>query len=107
MAGQMLRRTGPAAAGPLTGSSITSPSWPMSSTGTTTSISRALRNPASTTVTGWGRRSSPNPPRKRAISSSGRWVAERPMRCGGRSQRASSRSRVRARWAPRLVAARA
>ena len=33
IAGQMLRRSGPAAAGPLTGSSITSPSAPMSSTG--------------------------------------------------------------------------
>ena len=55
-----------------------------------------------------GRRPSPKPPRKRAISSSGRWVADRPMRCGGRSRdRCSSRSRVRARWAPRLVAARA
>ena len=106
IAGQMLRRTGPAAAGPLVGSSITWPSSAMSSTGTTTSISSGLRMPASTMVTGRGRRrdgsagSSSKPPRKRAISSSGRWVADRPMRCGGRSQRASSRSSVRARWAP-------
>ena len=35
----------------------------------------------------------------------GRWVADSPMRCGGRSQMASSRSRLRARWAPRLVGA--
>ena len=47
------------------------------------------------------------PPRNRAISSSGRWVADSPMRWGGVSHRSSSRSRVRARWAPRLVAARA
>ena len=47
------------------------------------------------------------PPRKRATSSSGRWVAERPMRCGGRSLTSSSRSSDRARWAPRLVGARA
>ena len=48
------------------------------------------------------------PPRKRAISSSGRWVADSPMRCGGPRRRPrSSRSRVSARWAPRLVAARA
>ena len=108
IAGQMLRRTGPAAAGPLVGSSITWPSSAMSSTGTTTSISSGLRMPASTMVTGRGRRragpagSSSKPPRKRAISSSGRWVADRPMRCGGRSQRASSRSSVSARCGPAL-----
>ena len=48
-------RTGPAAAGPLTGSSMISPRAPMSSTGTTTSISSGLRTPASTMVTGRGR----------------------------------------------------
>jgi hypothetical protein len=47
----------------------------------------------------------PNPPRKRATSSNGRWVAESPMRCGGRSVTSSSRSRVSARCAPRFVAA--
>ena len=47
------------------------------------------------------------PPRNRAISSSGRCVAESPMRCGGLSVTSSSRSSVSARWAPRLVAARA
>ena len=55
MAGQMLRRTGPAATGPLAGSSMISPRAPMSSTGTTTSMSSSLRMPASTTVTGRGR----------------------------------------------------
>ena len=55
----------------------------MSSTGTTTSISSGLRMPASTMVTvgGAGRRRS-KPPRKRAISSSGRCVADSPMRWG-------------------------
>ena len=98
--------TGPAAAGPSTGSSMISPRRPMSSTGTTTSISMVLRMPASTTVTGRG---APSrwPPRNLAISSRGRWVADRPMRWGGRSHRSSSRSRVRARCEPRLVAARA
>ena len=80
----------------------------MSSTGTTTSMSSCLRMPASTIVTGRGgalarRASTSNPPRKRAISSSGRCVADRPMRCGGRSGPRSSRSRVSARCAPRLV----
>ena len=63
--------------------------------------------PASTTVTGRGL-SSANPASKRAISSSGRCVADRPMRCKGRApegRRASRRSRVRARWLPRLLAA--
>ena len=45
------------------------------------------------------------PPRNSAISSSGRCVADRPIRCGGRSVTSSSRSRVSARWAPRLVVA--
>ena len=87
IAGQIERRAGPAARRTRRlGSSITVPSSAMSSTGMTTSISSGLRTPASTTVTGRGRRtpSSPVavPPRKRAISSSGRWVADRPIRCG-------------------------
>ena len=113
MAGQIECRTGPAAAGPDVGSSTTVPSSAMSSTGMTTSISRVLRTPASTTVTGRGWRLPAAvtwvPPRKRAISSSGRCVADNPMRCGDapppeRTQW-SSRSSVRARWLPRLVAA--
>ena len=58
--------------------------------GSTTSISSGLRTPASTMVTGRGaaRRSvSSVPPRKRAISSSGRCVADRPMRCGAGRRR--------------------
>ena len=53
----------------------------MSSTGTTTSRSSSLRVPASTS---WIGRS---PETKRPISSSGRCVAERPMRCAGRASR--------------------
>ena len=44
----------------------------------------------------------PRPTSRRAIVSIGRCVAERPMRCGRRSQSASSRSSVSARCAPRL-----
>ncbi len=52
----------------------------MSSTGTMTWSSSGLRIPASTIVTVPVR---PIPPRKRAIVSSGRWVADSPIRCGG------------------------
>ncbi len=82
--------------------------WPisdMSSTGTTTSSSSGLRIPASTITTG---RRSPDavcPPRKWATSSSGRCVADRPMRCGGVAVISSNRSRESIRWAPRLVVA--
>ena len=43
------------------------------------------------------------PPRNRATSSSGRCVAERPMRCGGVAVSACSRSSESARCAPRLT----
>ncbi len=108
--GQIDVRARPAAVGPLTGSSMTSPMRDRSSTGTTTSTSMGLRRPASTIVTG-RQPASVRPPRKRAISSRGRWVADRPMRWGAPLPapvtRCSRRSRDRARWAPRLVAARA
>ncbi len=108
MAGQIDLLTGPPAAGPPpTGPSMTVPSAPMSSTGTTTSSSSVLRIPASMTVTGRRLPGASNPPRNVAISSSGRCVADRPMRWGGVAQRASSRSSVNARCDPRLVAARA
>ncbi len=111
MDGQMLRRIGVAAAGASTGGSIRSPSAPMSSMGTTTSTSSSLRAPASTTVTGRGAtlpsEATVAPPRKRAISSSGRWVADSAIRCGGSSHSSSSRSSDNIRWAPRLVPARA
>ena len=71
----------------------------MSSTGTTTSRSSGLRCPASTIVTGR------SPPRKRAISSSGRCVADSPIRCGSVAVIADSRSSESARCEPRLVPA--
>ena len=71
----------------------------MSSTGTTTCRSSSLRVPASTSSIG-------RPPEtKRPISSSGRWVAERPIRCGGPPVSRSSRSSESARCAPRFVPA--
>ncbi len=73
----------------------------MSSTGTTTSTSIGLRSPASTIVTGRGPLAV-WPPRNRAISSSGRWVADRPIRCGGSCASSSRRSSESARCAPRL-----
>ena len=84
---------------------VRAPGSVMSSTGTITSTSSALREPASTIVTGRGAVASVWPPRKRAISSSGRCVADSPMRCGGASAIASSRSSDSARCAPRLVGA--
>ncbi len=88
IAGQIEWRTsGSPAAGPTSMSGTTRPSSAMSSTGTTTCSSSGLRTPASTTATGRGCHSPvfasrARPPRKRATSSRGRWVAERPMRCG-------------------------
>ena len=106
--GQMLVRMSPRPdAGPpgWSSSGRTSPSADMSSTGTTTCRSSGLRAPASTIVTS---RSGPTPPRNRAIVSSGRCVADRPIRWIGRapgrsgSRSASSRSRLRTRCAPRF-----
>ena len=71
----------------------------MSSTGTTTLRSHSFVDGGATISTG------EVPPRKRATSSSGRTVALRPIRWAGSSSRASSRSSVSARWAPRLVPA--
>ncbi len=69
----------------------------MSSTGMITSTSSGLPMPASTMVTGRGWLGASYPPRKRATSSSGRCVADRPMRCGGRSVSSSKRSSDKAR----------
>ena len=84
IAGQMLVRISPPRTGPPGCSSMgrTSPRRAMSSTGTTTWISRGFRDPASTMATS---RPSPAPPRKRAMVSRGRWVADRPMRWSGRT----------------------
>ncbi len=71
----------------------------MSWTGTTTRMSIGEGASGATMSTGRV------PPTKRATSSRGRTVAESPMRCAGHSRRASRRSRLRARWAPRLVPA--
>ena len=71
----------------------------MSSTGTTTLRSQCFSAGGATISTGAA------PPRKRATSSSGRTVADSPIRWAGRSSRESSRSREIARWAPRLVPA--
>src|SRR6185437_9806758 len=75
-------------------------------------ISSAIRftNPQSMTVTGRNAGASPSPrgpqpPRYRAISSNGRCVADRPIRCGGDSHNASRRSSDNARCAPRFVPA--
>ena len=57
------------------------PSSAMSGTGTTTLSSTLLVGGGCTTSTGRP------PPRKRATSSTGRTVADRPMRCAGRSRR--------------------
>ena len=79
----------------------------MSSTGMTTSISSVLEMPASTMATSRGVLGADQPPRKRATSASGRCVADSPMRCGEVAVISSSRSSESARWAPRLVGARA
>ena len=73
-----------------------SPGSRMSSRGTTTRRSSSLRVPASTSSIGLP------PETKRPISSSGRWVADRPTRCTGSPTSRSSRSRLSARCAPRL-----
>jgi hypothetical protein len=127
MAGQMLRR-GPSASGPMTADGPLSNSLPLvgrvrelsdslplvgrvregvslsssdiSSTGTSTVISIGLTRPASMMVTVRF-----VPPRNFAVSLSGRWVAESPIRCGSVLVSAASRSRLSARCAPRFVSA--
>ncbi len=96
-AGQMLARgSAPAALPPRTGPAD-SPRPAMSSTGTTTSISIVL------VLGGWTSVTSRLPPRNRATSSTGRTVADRPIRWAGRSSSSSRRSSDSARCAPRLV----
>ena len=81
----------------------------MSSTGTITSRSMFGSAPASTISTGRHVNDPSSlcerPPRNREISSKGRCVADRPMRCTGRPMSSSSRSRLSDIWAPRLVPA--
>ena len=71
----------------------------MSGTGTETVRSQVLAASGRTTVTGVV------PPRKRATVSTGSTVADRPIRWAGWGRIWSRRSRVTARWAPRLVPA--
>ena len=82
IAGQMLVRRSGLVAGPpgCWSGGRTSPIAAMSSTGTTTWSSSGLRAPASTIRTS---RPGPTPAMNRAIASSGRCVADRPIRCGG------------------------
>ena len=110
IAGQMERRR-PSPPGTSMGSSSSPggrPSSRMSSTGTTTLRSSSFEAPASTIDTGRGRPSPSWPPRKRAISASGRCVADRPIRWRlppAPDTRRSRRSRLSARCVPRLVPA--
>ena len=82
IAGQMLvRRSAPVAGPPGCWSGgRTSPIAAMSSTGMITWSSSGLRTPASTI---WTSRPGPTPAMNRAIASSGRCVADRPIRWGG------------------------
>ncbi len=98
--GQALLRREPSPSSP----SVFGSSASGAGTGSTTRC-KVFRAPASTMATGRGVLPS-KPPSKRATSSSGRWVALRPMRCSrgaSRGRSASSRSRETARCTPRLV----
>jgi len=105
--GQMLDRASAATAGPpgCWSSGRISPIAAMSSTGTTTRSSSGLRAPVSTMATS---RPGPIPAMNAAIDSSGRWVADSPIRWGdgaSSARNASRRSSESARWAPRFVPA--
>ena len=116
MAGQMRapgRRGRPALGRPRSGASARRaprPAGDMSSTG---HLDLEVEGLAARPRRRWSRAAASRcatpspPPRKRATSSSGRCVAERPMRWSGRGARSSSRSRDSARCAPRLVPTRA
>ena len=101
------------------------PTFARSSTGETTEVSIFLTSPQSTICTGRNegfvpdadrvtsaldvasvlRAGRSHPPRNRATSSSGRCVADSPIRCGAPGDSAASRSSVSARCAPRFVPA--
>ena len=82
---------------------------PSSSSGSSRARSSCLRWPESTIahrgVPSGLSRSGPAPTSSRATVSIGRWVADRPTRCTGCSATCASRSTVRARCEPRLLAA--
>ena len=82
--------------------------FPRSATGDSMEICISFVIPQSTIVTGRNEGVPlffSQPPRNRATSSSGRCVADNPILCGDFSTRASRRSSVSARCAPRLVPA--
>ena len=79
--------------------SSTSSIFARSGTVTSTFTSSVFSAGGRTTVTGR------SPPRKAAVASTGRTVADNPMRCAGDGSSASNRSSDNARCAPRLVAA--
>ncbi len=96
--GQIEVRSGSPAAGPDR-SPVRSPMAERSGTGTMTSRSQRFSLGGFTTLT------SRPPARNRATSSTGRTVADSPIRWAGLGSSASSRSRLIARCAPRLVPA--
>lgn len=93
------RSSSPKAEPARDGEALGPPSTVMSGMGTETVRSHVFSVRGATTVTG------SRPPRNRATVSIGSTVADSPMRCTGCSSRASSRSSVSARCAPRLVPA--
>ncbi len=94
--------TAPPSSGP-DGPGVTASRSARSGTGTTTSMSHSLVAGGCTTTTSLPPSAGVRcPPRNVATSSTGRTVADRPIRCAGRSSSASSRSRLTARCAPRL-----
>ena len=80
-------------------SPVAAASSDMSSTGTMTCSSIRLSEAGWTMSTSW------LPPNRAATSCTGRTVADRPIRRAGRGRSMSSRSRLTARCAPRLVPA--
>jgi hypothetical protein len=97
-AGQIDARRGPSSSPGSFGDRGPAGRLVMSSTGTCTVTSMVFALFGATISTGAA------PPRKCAVSSTGRTVADRPIRWAGRGSSASSRSSDSARWAPRLVA---
>ena len=82
---------------------------PSSSSGSSSARSSARWCPTSTMAAlgepSWFERSGPAPTSSRAMASMGRCVAESPIRCGRSAATWSRRSRVSARWDPRLFPA--
>ena len=97
--GQIEGRWWVSGSGPVgSGGGSAEPGSARSGTGTTTRRSNSLSAGGATVLT----LPAAAPPSQPATASSGRTVADSPTRCAGRSSRASSRSRLSARWAPRF-----